>query len=85
MTCSSVNSKVLMFAMISPAASLDSELCSESGPGARPMDPAWVLEIPDECLDARVPFLFKQWGNKQWGNRDMRASPLGVLGVPWES
>jgi protein gp37 len=34
----------------------------ESGPGARPMDPAWVLEIRDQCVDARVPFFFKQWG-----------------------
>jgi len=34
----------------------------ESGPGARPMDPAWVLEIRNECLEARVPFFFKQWG-----------------------
>ena len=34
----------------------------ESGPGARPMDPAWVLEIRDQCLAARVPFFFKQWG-----------------------
>jgi protein gp37 len=34
----------------------------ESGPGARPMDPAWVTEIRDQCLDARVPFFFKQWG-----------------------
>jgi len=34
----------------------------ESGPGARPMDPAWVAEIRDQCLDARVPFFFKQWG-----------------------
>ncbi len=34
----------------------------ESGPGARPMDPNWVLEIRDQCLDGRVPFFFKQWG-----------------------
>ncbi len=34
----------------------------ESGPGARPIDPAWVLEIRDQCLDAGVPFFFKQWG-----------------------
>ena len=34
----------------------------ESGPGARPMDPAWVTEIRDQCLDACVPFFFKQWG-----------------------
>jgi protein gp37 len=24
------------------------------------MDPAWVMEIRDRCLDARVPFFFKQ-------------------------
>jgi protein gp37 len=34
----------------------------ESGPGARPMDPAWVRDIRDQCLAARVPFFFKQWG-----------------------
>jgi protein gp37 len=34
----------------------------ESGPGARPMDPQWVREIRDQCLRARVPFFFKQWG-----------------------
>jgi protein gp37 len=34
----------------------------ESGPGARPMDPAWVLDIRDQCQDASVPFFFKQWG-----------------------
>jgi protein gp37 len=26
------------------------------------MDPAWVTEIRDKCLDARVPLFFKQWG-----------------------
>jgi protein gp37 len=34
----------------------------ESGPGARPMDPAWVVAIRDRCRDAEVPFFFKQWG-----------------------
>ena len=37
----------------------------ESGPGARPMDPGWVQEIRDQCLDAHVPFFFKQWGGRQ--------------------
>lgn len=37
----------------------------ESGPGARPMLPEWVLEIRDQCLRARVPFFFKQWGGIQ--------------------
>ena len=36
----------------------------ESGPKARPMDPAWAQEIRDQCLDAAVPFFFKQWGGK---------------------
>jgi protein gp37 len=34
----------------------------ESGPGARPMDPAWVREIRDQCMGAGVAFFFKQWG-----------------------
>lgn len=34
----------------------------ESGPGARPMEPDWVREIRDVCLQEEVPFFFKQWG-----------------------
>lgn len=34
----------------------------ESGPGARPMRMEWVTDIRDQCLAARVPFFFKQWG-----------------------
>lgn len=34
----------------------------ESGPGARPMDPAWVRQIRDRCVARGVPFFFKQWG-----------------------
>lgn len=34
----------------------------ESGPGARRLDPAWVLDVRDRCLAAKVPFFFKQWG-----------------------
>ncbi len=41
----------------------------ESGPGARPMHPNWARSIRDQCAEAGVPFLFKQWG--AWG----RASP----------
>lgn len=37
----------------------------ESGPGARPLDPAWVTEIRDQCVRAKVPFFFKQWGGVQ--------------------
>jgi len=34
----------------------------ESGPGARPMHPDWVRDVRDQCIDAGVPFFFKQWG-----------------------
>jgi len=36
----------------------------ESGSKHRPLDPAWVREIRDECVAARVPFFFKQWGGR---------------------
>src|SRR5574341_787901 len=34
----------------------------ESGPKARPMRREWVTDIRDQCLAAKVPFFFKQWG-----------------------
>lgn len=34
----------------------------ESGPNARPMHPAWSRSLRDQCAEAGVPFLFKQWG-----------------------
>ncbi len=34
----------------------------ESGPGARPMSPEWVIDIKNQCKKAKVPFFFKQWG-----------------------
>lgn len=34
----------------------------ESGPKARPMDPAWVVDLQEQCEAAGVPFFFKQWG-----------------------
>jgi protein gp37 len=36
----------------------------ESGPRARPVDAAWVLDIKDQCREHKVPFFFKQWGGK---------------------
>jgi protein gp37 len=34
----------------------------ESGPGARPIEPGWVRDIRDQCIDTGVAFFFKQWG-----------------------
>jgi protein gp37 len=44
----------------------------ESGPGARPMDPAWARQLRDQCQAAGVPFHFKQWG---------AFAPSGVIGL----
>jgi protein gp37 len=35
----------------------------ESGPGARPMNPAWAQQLRDQCAEAGVAFHFKQWGD----------------------
>ena len=51
----------------------------ESGPGARPMDEEWAVEIRDQCLEADVPFFFKQWG----GVRKKRAGRV-LRGRTWD-
>lgn len=51
----------------------------ESGPGARPMDPDWVLDIRDQCGKAGVPFFFKQWG----GTNKKKAGRL-LEGQTWD-
>lgn len=44
----------------------------ESGPGARPMHPAWARSLRDQCQAAGVPYLFKQWG--EWHTAAYHAS-----------
>lgn len=43
----------------------------ESGPGARPMDRQWAIDIRRQCRAQSVPFFFKQWGgvNKKRAGR----------------
>jgi len=43
----------------------------ESGPGARPIEIAWVRNIREQCHARNVPFFFKQWGglNKKKAGR----------------
>jgi protein gp37 len=36
----------------------------ESGPRSRPMKPEWAIEVRNQCVKARVPFFFKQWGGR---------------------
>lgn len=37
-------------------------LGGETGPGARPMQPEWALDVYRQCKAAGVPFFFKKWG-----------------------
>jgi len=39
----------------------------ESGAGARPLDPGWVRSVRNQCVAAKVPFFFKQWGGVRKG------------------
>jgi len=34
----------------------------ETGPRARAMNPEWVRSLRNQCINAGVPFFFKQWG-----------------------
>ncbi|WP_175785286.1 phage Gp37/Gp68 family protein [Burkholderia ambifaria] len=53
----------------------------ESGPGARPMHPDWARDLRDQCADAGVPFLFKQWG--EWIDHDQPGvDMLGTVHSP---
>lgn len=36
-------------------------LGGESGPKARCLDPDWLRSVRDQCAQAEVPFMFKQW------------------------
>jgi protein gp37 len=51
----------------------------ESGPMARPMDPAWAIDLRDQCRRAKVPFFFKQWGGR---NKKVAGRVLG--GRTWD-
>jgi protein gp37 len=51
----------------------------ESGPGARPMEVAWVLDLRDQCRRAGIAFFFKQWG----GVHKQRAGRL-LEGRTWD-
>ncbi len=44
----------------------------ESGPKGTPAHPRWFRDLRDHCVDAGVPFFFKQWGS--W--RPLVSEPL---------
>ena len=45
----------------------------ESGPRARPCDPAWVRDIRDACAETGTAFFHKQWGGRtpKTGGREL--------------
>ena len=57
----------------------------ESGPRTRAMEPEWVRDIRDQCRDAGVPFLFKQWGgtNKKLAGRLLDGEVWDQYPRPW--
>ncbi|KWN75824.1 phage Gp37/Gp68 family protein [Burkholderia ubonensis] len=53
----------------------------ESGPGARPMHPAWAADLRDQCARAGVPFLFKQHGEWAPGSGDFGAGRFETAAI----
>lgn len=57
----------------------------ESGHGARPMNPDWVVNIQKQCEEQDVAFFFKQWG--AWGadgqKRNKKTNGRVFLGKEW--
>ena len=59
----------------------------ESGPGARPVQSSWVIELRDLCQKGGIPFFFKQWGgfNKKRAGRELEGriwNEMPMLFVP---
>ncbi len=56
----------------------------ESGPKARSMDSAWVVDIRDQCQRVNVPFFFKQWGgtNKKKAGRILEGRTWDEMPAP---
>jgi protein gp37 len=59
----------------------------ESGPGARPIQSDWVINIRDACIRESVPFFFKQWGGprkkisgRELENHTWNQMPLACVG-----
>lgn len=54
---------------------IDWVICGgESGPDARPMHPDWACDLRDQCKEAGVAFLFKQWG--EWAPGENCGGPM---------
>jgi len=59
----------------------------ESGPRARPMNPAWVHRLHDVCRKSGTAFFFKQWGgtNKKRAGRELDGQTWDEYPVKWSA
>ena len=56
----------------------------ESGPGARPMEEEWVLDIRDQCQRENVAFFFKHSYFKQGGGVIKKRTGRELAGRTWD-
>lgn len=56
-------------------------LGGETDTGARPMHPDWARSVRDKCVEAGVPFFFKQWGDG-YRNADIH-DRMRASGASW--
>ncbi|MBO3738003.1 DUF5131 family protein [Actinoplanes flavus] len=56
----------------------------ESGPNSRPVQPAWVREVRDQCEAAGTAFFFKQWGGRtsKSGGRELDGREYSSMPAP---
>jgi protein gp37 len=45
------------------------------GSKGRRLDPLWVMQVRDQCAEAGVPFMFKQWDHGNRNEVDERGFP----------
>lgn len=55
----------------------------ESGTHARPMHPAWLRSLRDQCVASDTPFFFKQWGEWVPPSHVTLPMPQGTMAWPW--
>lgn len=56
---------------------------SGRGNGIRPMHPDWARQIRDDCKQAGVPYLFKQWG--RWVTEAQAPNDIVLPATSWQA
>jgi len=56
----------------------------ESGPGHRPVEEDWIVDLQRRCTKARVAFFFKQWGGirSKTGGRELKGREWSEMPTP---